>query len=289
VKIPRILLLYKKSSYSTYFLGRKRISSELKNLLHSDDVERFKETHQHHYASLLAIEGVLKHAGLPYSRCCRGTKVDYARFDLVITVGGDGTFLEAARNIRRQVILGVNSDPRWSVGRFCAATVDNFAVLLNALLSGKAVIKDFQRMRVGFSGNVKPFDALNDILICHRNPAAMSRYYLSVGAYKEEQRSSGVWVATAAGSTGAICSAGGKALPFESSKIQYKPRELYQVDRKYRLEGGVVDPAKTHLKVVSMMREGVVYGDGSHVSVPFSFGRRLHISLSPCPLKVVWA
>ena len=56
-------------------------------------------------------------------------------------------------------------------------------------------------------------NVLNDILICHHNPGAMSRYYLTVGRVREEQRSSGVWIATAAGSSGGLHSAGGKVLP----------------------------------------------------------------------------
>ena len=71
-------------------------------------------------------------------------------------------------------------------------------------------------------------NVLNDILVCHHNPGAMSRYFLTVEGTREEQRSSGVWIATAAGSSGGLHSAGGKVLTQKSKEFQYRPRELYR-------------------------------------------------------------
>ena len=50
-----------------------------------------------------------------------------SKFDFIISVGGDGTLLEAARGATNQILFAINSDPKWSVGRLCNATSENFA------------------------------------------------------------------------------------------------------------------------------------------------------------------
>jgi len=128
---------------------------------------------------------------------------------------------------------------------------------------------------------------LNDILIAHQNPAAMSRYAIRVNGTQEEQRSSGLWLSTAVGSTAAIKSAGGRVLPRESKAIQYLPRELYYgPGTTYRLTGGLVQLGRA-IVLRSLMREGMVYADGEHLRVPFRYGDVLRVSRSPQPLVVV--
>ena len=64
--------------------------------------------------------------GIRFTESYRGRGIDYLKYDLIITVGGDGTFLEAAKHAKHQIILGVNSAPDHSVGRFCIANKYNF-------------------------------------------------------------------------------------------------------------------------------------------------------------------
>jgi NAD+ kinase len=206
---------------------------------------------------------------------------------MIITVGGDGTFLEAAHHVRHETVWGINSDPVWSVGRFCSGNAGNFEVLLEKILAGGAKITKLNRLKISFGKGHPPMNVMNDILVCHQNPAAMSRYYLKVGRIKEEQRSSGVWIATAAGSSGGIRSAGGRLLPQESRDFLYKPRELYQgKNTDYQLKGDVLKPDQK-LAMTSLMRDGVVYVDGSHVRVPFTFSADITVQRSPEPLKVI--
>ena len=74
----------------------------------------------------------------------------------------------------------------------------------------------------------------------------------------------------------------------QNKNLQYKPRELYSGrGTHYRFKGGLI-PDGEHIKITSLMREGVVYVDGSHICVPFAFGSTLKISRSKHPLKVVW-
>jgi len=285
----KILLLYKNSTYAGYFLNSPKRFSKLQGLFNSDEIKRFRKTHDAHFWALSYVEAVLKEKKLNYTKSCRGTSIDYSKFDFVITFGGDGTLLEAARNIKKQKIWGVNSDPNWSVGRFCSGNPQNFKSMLESILKGNYKTKTFNRLKLEFNHHEESIYVLNDVLICHQNPGAMSRYNLKVGKIKEEQKSSGVWVSTAAGSTGGIYSAGGKKLYDQSKKIQYKPRELYiGSGTKYKLKGAVLDP-KRGVTITSLMREGVAFVDGPHVCLPFSFGTTLKVTQSSHPLKVIWS
>src|SRR5476649_15868 len=146
-----ILLLYKNSTYAGYFLSNRRRLAHLEGLLNAEEIKRFQVTHENHFWSLSYVEAVLKHRKLRFTKACRGSSLDYNRYDLIVTVGGDGTFLEAARQVKDGILWGVNSDPSWSVGRFCSGNPKNFEILLDKVLLGKATIKKFNRLSLSFS------------------------------------------------------------------------------------------------------------------------------------------
>lgn len=252
-----------------------------------EDLLRFKEMHAAHQKTLREVRRVLDHYRIRYRVSNRKTHIPYGRYDLIITVGGDGTFLQAARQLSRQMILGVNSNPARSIGNFCAATEKNFEKVFLAILSGKAKTKRLARFSLKIKKQEKAFLVLNDILICDINPGAMSRYVLTIGKRGEEQRSSGLWISTASGSTGAIHSSGGTVLKDTSTSIQYRPRELYYKNlNQYRLKGSVLS-LNLSLKIRSMMRKGVIYVDGAHFKIPFSYGEEAFVRRSSIPILTV--
>ncbi len=231
----------------------------------------------------------------------RVDKAAIARSDLLISVGGDGTFLELARAAgvsgmdatRRlgapagsQWMLGVNSDPARSVGSFCPVSAASFARFFEQARIGRRKILPLYRMAVVLNGRRIPIPVLNDLLITDQRPAAMSRYRLEIGRYGEEQRSSGLWIATAAGSTGAVRSAGGRILPRGSRQIQYRPRELYRHGPVAlpQLTGTVLAAGKT-IRVGSLMRNGLLCFDGDHLQFPFRYGDRIEVVGGQSPLK----
>jgi NAD+ kinase len=282
MKIPRILVVYKRSSLS--------VAGSLASRLRT--IERFKANHAAHFATLRAVEKVLTGSGIPYHKHARGPRVDYAPYELIITVGGDGTVLEAARAAtRRQVILGVNSDPCWSVGQFCYADAATFELFLKRFLAGRARVCRVHKLKICLKDGkrLQRMECLNDVLVCHANPAAMSRYVIAIGRQKEEQKDSGIWISSAAGSTGAIASGGGARMPLSSTDIQYKPRELYHSRAtRYHLSGGCVKrPGR--IVLVSMMPRGLIFVDGSHIRFPFTYGSRAEISSSENFVQLVHA
>lgn len=287
MELKEVLVLYKKSAYKIYFLEKRRPFSVKNKTIIQKELKSFKKSHDEHYATLKTVETVLSRYQIRFTKSYRSRNIDYTPYDLVITVGGDGTFLEAARNIKNGVLLGVNSSLSYSVGNFCVANRNNFETMLKQILRKNFKTSMFQRLRLEIDGCRKTINCLNDVLICHSNPAAMSRYILKIGSRKEEQRSSGIWIATPTGSSGAIQSAGGKILPHTARKIQYIPRELYGGGRwKYSLTGGVLSKRQS-ITVISLMRQGKVYIDGTHLEHSFSLGATIKMGLSPNPIKTV--
>ena len=239
-----------------------------------------------HAATLRRVKSALNARGIAFDLRFRGERFDPARYDLVISVGGDGTFLEASHALLGGKIFGVNSDTKHSVGRFTAADRANFQSRLDRLLSGRFRVEKLNRLKITLDGKTLPFFALNEALVCHASPAGMSHYLLRVGRIAEHQRSSGLWIAAAAGSSGAMLSAGGRLLPRNSRSIQYRPRELYEGHGvHYRLKGAVLSPGRG-VTVVSRMREGMIFVDGMHYAVSFGYGRTLQVS-SGVPLNTI--
>ena len=58
------------------------------------------------------------------------TKSQFASKDLVVAVGGDGTFLRAVQFMKKGAILGVNADPKNKEGFFMKSNRKNFEEIL---------------------------------------------------------------------------------------------------------------------------------------------------------------
>ena len=236
----RIAVLAKRTSYRTFVAegGDARVGK----LLDAGDatVRRMRRSHDDHMETQREVRDAIDRArgstwrifyeGLAHRR-------SEGRFDLVITVGGDGTVLGASHQIGKSgALLGVNSAPGSSVGFFCAATKGTVRSTLEAAVAGKLRGVTLSRMRVEVNDRLLHNRVLNEALFCHACPAATSRYILRVGRPdgtfdEEEQKSSGVWIGPAAGSTGAQRSAGGSVLALTSKKIQFVVREPYHGGR----------------------------------------------------------
>ncbi|NTV29320.1 MAG: hypothetical protein HGA80_04485 [Candidatus Omnitrophica bacterium] len=278
---PKVLVVYKRSSLE---VAGKSLPSLSK-------VKDFIANHSRHKETLYVIEHNLNELGLKYKKISRNKKIDYSIYNIIITVGGDGTLLEAARNTgSNQLLLGVNSDPNWSIGKFCHSNADNFKKIMSRIINKTANINKLHKLKVviqDHKSSTKTIECLNDILVCHANPAAMGRYKIFINRQAEEHRNSGIWISSAAGSTGAILSAGGIRVPKESRSIQYRPRELYNLKGNlYKLTGGLISPGKV-IKLQSMMSQGRIFVDGAHVHYAFPYGCRAIVSSSSNYINLV--
>ena len=285
---PRVLVVYKKDAYQQYI--QEQQDPHLLRLLRQrhPDVRDMQEAHAVHEQTMDSIVHTMRRLPVAFDLAYRADLKVTKRYDLVVSVGGDGTFLQAARSVARIPILGVNADPLRSEAVFCAATRRTFERMCRAALAGRLPELRLHRLRLRLNGRWLPHLALNDLLMVHDDPATMSRYRLSIGERAELQKRSGLWVATAAGSSSAVLAAGGVRLSWSSKRFQYRPRELYRGRlSRYRLTGGTLPP-HARLALTWLMRRGAVFVDGPHVKVPLRFADQLEIRLSLSdPLRVL--
>jgi len=273
-------------------------------LYQSDRYARVKERHETHKSSVNAIKRMLSDRGVTY-RCVERAALKAESVegcDLVIALGGDGTTLIAAHEVRSTdvPILGINTDPatpsdlaklyltnvcldeRRSTGHLCAANRFNAEQVLDAALRGETKPARLARIRTTINGReLEP--ALNDVLIAHPSPAAVSRYSLKLPGKEDAYfhiRSSGLRTCTASGSTAATYSAGGCLMPYDSTDMQYMDREPIYYDHAPppSSAGHRFYKRGETMRLRWNSRVGVVYIDGAHVKHDIMLGDDVEMS-----------
>ncbi len=282
-----MLVIYKKSAYQ--LLVRERKNAHARALLERQDrsVERLLASHEDHVATIQAARGLLERMRVDATFRYRADADTADAFDLVITLGGDGTLLWASHMVNRQPMLAINTAPLDSVGYFCAGTKDNLEEILVGALDGTLPALELTRAQISLDGEVVSRRVLNDVLFCHECPAATTRYLIEHREIEEEHKSSGIWVGPAAGSTAAQRSAGGRVLPPSSTQIQYVVREPYMPNgTRYNLVKGLVE-AGEQLLITSKIHGGRLYVDGPHLRRKVELGSEVAIERSPESLTVL--
>jgi len=292
---PRVTVVLKRTSWRKWVEeeGDVRIAA----LLEAGDetVKRMRPGHEDHVQTVDEVRRALAELGaeVTWDERPQGFRVD-GRCDLVVTVGGDGTLLAASHGIGAGMpLLGVNSSPAHSVGFFCGAKKGQVRSAIGAALEGNLRRTELTRMQIALNGRALHERVLNEALFCHASPAATSRYILRLTddhhlvLATEEQKSSGLWVGPAAGSTAAQRSAGGRVLPLSSRKLQYVVREPYQViGQALTMTLGLVDETQT-LQIRSKMRQARIFLDGDHIVHEIGIGDVVTVRRSTEPLIVL--
>ncbi len=188
----KLLLVHKKSRYEQLVLDQK--DEHVAELVAQADVSvaQLKRAHDAHGRSLEEVVSAFDDLGLEHDVLERSHVEGIEGYDLVVTVGGDGTVLDISHKLGSTPIVAINSDPATSVGYFCAGPSEDAHRLARAILSDELAPKGLSRFRVLVNDVVSTPPVLNDVLVCHENPAAVSSYILRVDDTLEQQRSSGV-------------------------------------------------------------------------------------------------
>ena len=275
--------------------------------------ERVKTRHETHKSGVKAVKRMLEQRGVAFECVERHalTEESVRGHDLIVALGGDGTTLISAHHVRdaKVPILGINTDPatkdelakmyltnacvdeRRSTGHLCAANRFDAETVLDGALRGTLKPTRLARIRTVLNGKVLE-PALNDVLIAHPSPAAVSRYSVRLpptarggDGYDESAkrffhvRSSGVRTCTASGSTAAMYSAGGEIMPHDSMSMQYMDREPIYYDH-------APPPSVGHgyyergdaLSFRWNSRVGTIYIDGAHVKHDVVLGDDVEMS-----------
>jgi NAD+ kinase len=290
MKVEKILVVHRRSTYTDLVSEQKH--AKITQLIKTGDplVDGIVAAHKNHTASMQKVKKILKDRGLSATWRHRIGELRPDDFDLVVAVGGDGTVLHASHAIGKTPVLAVNSSPSTSVGFFTGADAARFDQVLDQVISGAFRPITLCRMKVEVGGRVVTDRVLNDVLFCHACPASTTRYRFSFDGRTESQVSSGVWVSTAAGSTGGIRSAGGKVMPPRSRRLQFVVREPNpsgdkRERRAPRMIHGFV-PDKKLFKIRSKTDAARLYIDGPHLVFPVDFGDEVTLSKSDSPLHL---
>jgi NAD+ kinase len=275
-ELSKVLIVFKKSTFQLQAVEHR--DPRFLKLIEegNSNVAKVKTAHDEHYETLEALQKELDRRGIKYDSVARADLGDNAdKYDLVISVGGDGTFLDASHAIRNTPLLGVNSARSSSFGHFCLANNETVAQVLDDIIAGYIEPWPLVRLQLVLNGEPLPEPVLNEVLVCHSNPAGTSRYSIAIGNKKEEQRSSGVLIGTPSGSTGTCRSAGGQVMPIISQQYQFIVREPWtRPGQRYDMVRSVLERDQ-EIHMTSIMRTGALYIDGQHIDYSFSLGDEL--------------
>jgi len=214
-----------------------------------------------------------------------------AQCDLAITVGGDGTLLNAARNLvdSNVPLLGVNLG---RLGFLVDVSPDDITKRMHEILNGKfeeehrILLNTTIHRHEGGANSIG--DALNDVVIHKWEVARMieTETYIN-GKFVNTMRSDGLIVSTPTGSTAYALSAGGPILepdmqamiivPICPHTMSYRP---IVIDGDSKIEIYVRKNPHSHAQVTcdGQINLGVVSGDKISIRKKDKFVRLIH----PC-------
>jgi NAD kinase len=153
------LLVEKYTDYE-YFLQQKPDAT-------TEQLQFLLKDHQQHQKTKGLLIDFLKSQEVQFKliRANQIETVSYKDYTSIISLGGDGTFLKAAKKINKQEILGVNTVPKKSVGYLAKATSKNFQEVILKMISGNCQVDLWDRIGVILNGKKLDFCAINEIFV----------------------------------------------------------------------------------------------------------------------------
>ncbi|MBS2010097.1 MAG: NAD(+)/NADH kinase [Cyanobacteria bacterium SZAS TMP-1] len=251
-------------------------------------LESVQESHRQHERCIVLVTEALTAHGIKIDtihRNSEGLKEKlqdcFSEIDLVVTVGGDGTFLRASHELGSDVaVVGVNSAPITSFGHYCCCDGPGFAAVLQRILDGSFQPSRLLRLNLAIDGVDIAEPVLNEVLVAHKHPAGTSRYHLTVAGQVIQHKCSGLLIAAPAGSTGFLRSEGGIVLPITARQFTFVERAPFlKIGETPAMKSGVVD-AGDKISIVSQMQDGKLFIDGDHIEYDFPRGATLTVTAS---------
>ncbi len=190
--------------------------------------------------------------------------------DLIIIVGGDGTFLKTAHAVQDNIpFLCINPNPGKTEGFFSRTLASSAEKKIIQIRAGKIKPKQLWRLQATIN-NVPVEPCMNEYYVGEQKPYHVAKYYLKMNGKSEMQKSSGLLVNTAAGSTAWCRSAGGKVMPITKKEFQFVVRDPYIGRiRKTRIKKGILQKnAVVHVTAVSENMILISDAVGKEHSVP---------------------
>ena len=251
--------------------------------------------HEEHLESVEIIKRKMASVKIPVVFHCRGDKKmpKIPEDNVLIALGGDGTFIFASHYVKDALMIGINSAPDYSIGHYCKYNLFekrlDLVKEIDGILNHKAKVTELNRLKVKINGSEVHIPIINDILIVDKNPATTTRYVLNYNGKRYHQKSSGIWISTAMGSTAAYASSGGEVFPQYNKDGQKQfgmlIREIYRPEKGTFLKGMISE--KDSVEIIISMIEGVIYIDGGQKKIKLHIGDKVEIGFQEKPLRAI--
>ncbi len=208
--------------------------------------------------------------------------------DLIISIGGDGTFLSAAHYAKKELLLGVNSNEKKSEGALTTTNLEKLPQKIRHILSGNYKVKEYTREEIKICEATKCIKtelALNEAFFGNINPHHTANYKINYKNKTEKQKSSGVLISTGTGSTAWYKTIGGFSFSRTKKQLRFRVRELYKrrLHRPTIYKGKIKN--KEFLKIIVTKKHCFIAIDSIR-TYPLEVGNHIEISLGE-PLRVV--
>ncbi len=204
--------------------------------------------------------------------------------DMVISVGGDGTFLKAANKVGNKgiPILGINTG---RLGFLADISPEEIESTLNEIHTGQFSVEErsvLQLICEGTTLDIQPY-ALNEIAVLKRDTSSMISIQTAInGAYLTTYQADGLVIATPTGSTAYSLSVGGPIIVPHSGTIAITPVAPHSLNVRPIV---IRDDWEITLDVESRSHNFLIAIDG--YSETCEEGTRLTIRKAPYAVKVV--
>jgi len=246
--------------------------------------------HQHMYDNFVEeVEKYLDSKKISHKREDREclTNKCYQGIDLIIVIGGDGTFLRASHLNNDIPMLGINPDPRKKEGFFMQANISNYKEKINKILKNDFNTIKLLRLQVEINGKRLNHLVLNDVYIGDAKPYNLFNYNISINGEKEFQRGSGMIIGTPAGSTAWLKSLKGYVMDIQEEKFQFVSRDLYngRLTPFYALKKGLLN--KNQAIEITCLTPAIVVIDSITREVKKKKNGTVKISVAPFKLNYI--
>lgn len=203
--------------------------------------------------------------------------------DLIVVLGGDGTFLSIARRaVEAQVpVAGFNLG---TLGFLTAMKKEGLAEGLGRILDGRAAVSRRKLLQVDF--RQETYTALNDVVVNKGTIARIVKLLLAVdGDTMAEMKGDGVILATPTGSTAYSLAAGGPIVSPAVNGIVITPICPHSLTFRPLV---VPDDAEVSVRLLTPQMDTIVTIDGQ-TALPFQFEETLRVRVHPRPLLMLVA
>jgi len=193
-------------------------------------VEKSQGFSNDHHKTKNIVLGTLERLGIKYDITNDESikQVDMNKYETILTLGGDGTFVNAVKYVDRQNVIGVNSNPNTSVGfltKFDKSNVEEFLVRYE---KKKFEVEKFYRLGVKINDEEYSQRAVNEILVGEIDIRHMSHLDINVNNKSAYVRGNAVLFAAKQGSYAFYKSSGGT--PFDINAVGYSLVLPYSIE-----------------------------------------------------------